>query len=85
MTDLTPSTHAPPFGLWERMLAGRYLRAKRSQGGVALISIISFVGIMLAVSVLIIVMSVGVGFLLMSILLPMFNLISAISTGAGAR
>ena len=35
---------------------------------------------------LIIVMSVGVGFLLISILLPMFNLISAISTGgAGGR
>jgi len=53
---------APPFGLWERMLAGRYLRAKRSQGGVALISIISFVGIMLAVATLIIVMSVMNGF-----------------------
>ncbi len=53
---------AAPFGLWERMLAGRYLRAKRSQGGVALISIISFVGIMLAVAVLIIVMSVMNGF-----------------------
>jgi type II secretory pathway component PulF len=34
--------------------------------------------------VLIIVMSVGVGFLLISILLPMFNLISAISAGGGA-
>ena len=33
---------APPFGPWERMLAARYLRAKRSQGGVALISVISF-------------------------------------------
>lgn len=53
---------APPFGLWERMLAGRYLRAKRSQGGVALISAISFIGIMLAVAVLIIVMSVMNGF-----------------------
>jgi len=53
---------APPFGAWERMLAGRYLRAKRSQGGVALISIISFIGIMLAVAVLIIVMSVMNGF-----------------------
>jgi lipoprotein-releasing system permease protein len=53
---------APPFGMWERMLASRYLRAKRSQGGVALISIISFVGIMLAVAVLIIVMSVMNGF-----------------------
>jgi len=53
---------APPFGLWERMLAGRYLRAKRRQGGVALISIISFVGILLAVATLIIVMSVMNGF-----------------------
>jgi lipoprotein-releasing system permease protein len=44
------------------MLAGRYLRAKRSQGGVALISAISFIGIMLAVAVLIIVMSVMNGF-----------------------
>ncbi|MEO8113053.1 MAG: lipoprotein-releasing ABC transporter permease subunit [Phenylobacterium sp.] len=44
------------------MLAGRYLRAKRSQGGVALISIISFVGITLAVATLIVVMSVMNGF-----------------------
>ena len=44
------------------MLAGRYLRAKRSEGGVALISIISFTGITLAVAVLIIVMSVMNGF-----------------------
>jgi len=57
-----PGPRAPPFGAWERMLAWRYLRAKRSQGGVALISIISFVGIMLAVAVLIIVMSVMNGF-----------------------
>jgi len=34
---------------------------------------------------LIIIMSIGVGFLLISILLPMFNLISAISTGGGGR
>ena len=54
--------HAPPFGQWERMVAARYLRAKRSQGGVAVISIISFIGITLAVAVLIIVMSVMNGF-----------------------
>jgi lipoprotein-releasing system permease protein len=53
---------APPFGLFERMLAGRYLRAKRAHGGVAMISIISLVGIMLAVAVLIITMSVMNGF-----------------------
>jgi len=53
---------APPFGAWERILAGRYLRAKRSEGGAALISIISFFGIMAAVAVLITVMSVMNGF-----------------------
>ncbi len=61
MTDARGTT-APPFGLWERTLAGRYLRAKRHQGGVALISIISFIGILLAVATLIIVMSVMNGF-----------------------
>jgi len=53
---------APPFGLWERTVAARYLLAKRTQGGVALISMISFFGIMIAVAVLIIVMSVMNGF-----------------------
>lgn len=62
MSEPAAGGRAPPFGLWERMLAGRYLRAKRSQGGVALISVISFIGIMLAVAVLIIVMSVMNGF-----------------------
>ncbi|MFN3514343.1 MAG: lipoprotein-releasing ABC transporter permease subunit [Phenylobacterium sp.] len=61
-TNASSNGRAPPFGQWERAVAGRYLRAKRSQGGVALISIISFVGIMLAVAVLIIVMSVMNGF-----------------------
>jgi lipoprotein-releasing system permease protein len=53
---------AAPFGYHERALAMRYLRAKRSQGGVAMISIISVVGIMLAVGVLVITMSVMNGF-----------------------
>lgn len=53
---------AKPFSTWEIGLALRYLRAKRKEGGVALISIIAFVGIMLAVAVLIIVMSVMNGF-----------------------
>ncbi|WP_337185425.1 lipoprotein-releasing ABC transporter permease subunit [Phenylobacterium sp.] len=44
------------------MVAWRYLRAKRQQGGVALISVISFIGIMLAVGVLIATMSVMNGF-----------------------
>ena len=64
MADARPvmGGRAAPFGLWERMLAARYLRARRSQGGVALISVISFVGIMLAVGVLIATMSVMNGF-----------------------
>ncbi|QUD88665.1 lipoprotein-releasing ABC transporter permease subunit [Phenylobacterium montanum] len=53
---------AAPFSQWERSVAARYLRAKRKNGGVALISTISFVGIALAVAVLIIVMSVMNGF-----------------------
>ncbi len=59
---MTDATTAPPFGRWERMLASRYLRAKKSEGGVALISIISFSGVTLAVAILIIVMSVMNGF-----------------------
>jgi len=51
-----------PFGLFERMLAGRYLAAKRQHGGVALISIISVIAITLAVMALIITMSVMNGF-----------------------
>jgi lipoprotein-releasing system permease protein len=53
---------AAPFGLFERMLAGRYLRAKRQHGGVALISVISVLAILLAVFVLIVTMSVMNGF-----------------------
>jgi len=53
---------AAPFGQWERMLASRYLRAKRSEGGVGLITVISFAGVTLAVAILIIVMSVMNGF-----------------------
>jgi lipoprotein-releasing system permease protein len=53
---------AGAFSGWERAIAGRYLRTKKKDGGVALISIISFIGITLAVAVLIIVMSVMNGF-----------------------
>ncbi|MCA6225064.1 MAG: lipoprotein-releasing ABC transporter permease subunit [Phenylobacterium sp.] len=53
---------AGPFSRWERMVAGRYLRSKRREGGVAMIGVIAYVGIALAVAVLIIVMSVMNGF-----------------------
>jgi lipoprotein-releasing system permease protein len=51
-----------PFGPFERMLAVRYLRAKREHGGLALISIVSVIGITLAVWALIVIMSVMNGF-----------------------
>ncbi|MEM9015042.1 MAG: lipoprotein-releasing ABC transporter permease subunit [Pseudomonadota bacterium] len=51
-----------PFSFFEWMVARRYLAATRSGAGVSLISIIAFVGIMLAVATLIIVMSVMQGF-----------------------
>ncbi len=53
---------AGPFGIWERTVAWRYLRTKRKNGGVALISVISFSAVMLAVFALITVMSVMNGF-----------------------
>ena len=53
---------AGAFSAWEVGLALRYLRAKRKEGGVATIAVISFIGIMLAVAVLISVMSIMAGF-----------------------
>jgi len=51
-----------PFSAWERSIALRYLLTKRRNGGVALISIISFTAIALAVGALIITMSIMNGF-----------------------
>jgi lipoprotein-releasing system permease protein len=56
------ATPTRPFSFFEWMVARRYLGATRSGKGVSLISIIAFLGIMLAVAVLIIVMSVMQGF-----------------------
>jgi lipoprotein-releasing system permease protein len=50
------------FGPFERMLAGRYLRARRQEGFVSVIAGFSLLGIALGVATLIIVMSVMSGF-----------------------
>ncbi len=50
------------FGPFERMVAARYLRARRKEGFVSVIAGFSFAGIMLGVATLIIVMSVMNGF-----------------------
>lgn len=50
------------FSPFERMVAGRYLRARKQEGFVSVIAGFSFLGIMLGVATLIIVMSVMNGF-----------------------
>jgi len=51
-----------PFAAFEWLLAGRYLRARKTERTVSVIAVISFLGIMLGVATLIIVMSVMNGF-----------------------
>ncbi len=51
-----------PFGAIERRIATRYLRAKKSQGGVGLIAAISFICIALAIWAMIVIMSIMNGF-----------------------
>ncbi len=52
----------PPFSSFERMLAFRYLRSRRKDGFVSVISLLSFLGIMLGVATLIIVLAIFNGF-----------------------
>ncbi len=51
-----------PFAGFEWLLALRYLRARRKEGFISVISLFSFLGIMLGVATLIVVMSVLNGF-----------------------
>ncbi|MAL11256.1 MAG: lipoprotein-releasing system transmembrane subunit LolC [Maricaulis sp.] len=53
---------AHPFSAYEFTLARRYLGARRKDGGIALIAIISFLGITLGVAALITIMSIMNGF-----------------------
>lgn len=51
-----------PFGKFEWMIAGRYLRPRRRQAFISVIAVLSFLGIMLGVATLIVVMAVMNGF-----------------------
>ncbi len=53
---------AGPFSGFERMVAWRYLRSRRKETVISVITSISFVGIMLGVATLIVVMAVMNGF-----------------------
>lgn len=52
----------PPFSRFEFLIAWRYLRARRAEGGVSTMTVISFLGIMLAVAALIATLAVRSGF-----------------------
>ncbi|MDT0682634.1 lipoprotein-releasing ABC transporter permease subunit [Roseicyclus sp. F158] len=52
----------PPFSRFEWMIAWRYLRATRAEGGVSVMTWISLIGIALAVFALIAVLAVRTGF-----------------------
>jgi lipoprotein-releasing system permease protein len=57
-----PKVIERPFGPFERMLALRYIGAKREHGGLAFISVVSVIGITLGVWALILTMSIMNGF-----------------------
>ncbi len=60
MDNALPDTK--PFAGFEWMIALRYLRARRKEGFISVISLFSFLGIMLGVATLIVVMAVLNGF-----------------------
>ena len=59
---MSEPVRTPPFAPFEWMLSSRYLRARRKEGFISVISGFSFLGIMLGVATLIIVMAVMNGF-----------------------
>ena len=56
------SNHTAPFSRFEWQIAWRYLRARRSDGGVSTMTWISLIGITVAVAALIITLAVRTGF-----------------------
>ena len=58
----TPIKRPSPFSRLEILIAYRYLRARRREGGVSTIAWYSFLGVMLGVATLIVVQAVMVGF-----------------------
>jgi lipoprotein-releasing system permease protein len=56
------AARTPPFARFEVMIAWRYLRARRAEGGVSVMTWISLVGITLAVFALIATLAVRAGF-----------------------
>ncbi len=61
-TSQGPARQPAPFAPYEWMIAWRYLRAKRAEGGVSVMTWISLIGITLAVFALIATLAVRSGF-----------------------
>ncbi|MBD3680111.1 MAG: lipoprotein-releasing ABC transporter permease subunit [Rhodobacteraceae bacterium] len=61
-TGAAVAIRTAPFSRFERMIAWRYLRAKRAEGGVSTMTWISLIGIALAVFALIATLAVRSGF-----------------------
>ncbi|OUD09252.1 ABC transporter substrate-binding protein [Marivivens niveibacter] len=59
---MSNSGSTPPFSRFEWMIAWRYVRAKRAEGGVSVMTWISLIGITLAVFALVATMSIRAGF-----------------------
>ena len=62
LTGADVAASPPPFAAFEWMIAWRYLRARRAEGGVSVMTWISLIGITLAVFALIATLSVRSGF-----------------------
>jgi len=62
VSTIDTSRGAPAFGKFERKIAARYLGAKKKDGGVGLISVLSFLCIFLAIFAMITIMSIMNGF-----------------------
>lgn len=56
------SAAPPPFAAFEWLIAWRYLRARRKEGGISVIAWYALIGVMLGVATLIVVQAVMVGF-----------------------
>ncbi len=56
------SQSPPPFAAFEWLIAWRYLRARRKEGGISVIAWYALVGVMLGVATLIVVQAVMIGF-----------------------
>ena len=62
MTERPKARSTAPFSRFEWMIAWRYIRARRAEGGVSVMTWISLIGIMLAVFALVATMAIRSGF-----------------------